>query len=288
MMKFAKQGARLFIPDGKPEQEAFSRITHLAVGAHQDDIEFMAYHGILTCYRQPGKCFAGVTCTNGAGSPRDGVYGSCANEEMMAIRHDEQNEAARIGQYGFMAQLFYSSKEIRDGTQTAVVDDLEAILRTAQPEVLYTHNPADKHDTHVAVMLALIEAARRLPGDMRPKQFLGCEVWRALDWLQDDEKVLCDVSGRDHLAHALMGVYDSQIAAGKRYDLATMGRRRANATYFESHGVDKIEMLSYAFNLLPLLADDTKDVAAHVVAAIRRFEADVRGRLSLRAVRNPA
>jgi len=287
-MKFNKPGASLFIPDGKPETEAFSRVTHLAVGAHQDDIEFMAYQGILTCYRQPGKCFAGVTCTNGAGSPRAGVYANCSDEEMMAIRRGEQNEAARIGQYGFMAQLFYTSKEIRDPTQTAVVDDLEAILRAARPEVLYTHNPADKHDTHVAVMLALIEAARRLPRELRPKQFLGCEVWRALDWLMDDEKVICDVGGRDHLAHAVMGVYDSQIAGGKRYDLATMGRRRANATYFESHGVDKVELLSYAFDLSPLLADDTLDVAGHVAGAIRRFEADVRKRLSLRTACNPA
>ena len=48
-MKFSKQGSCLFIPDGKPVDEAFSRVTHLAVGAHQDDIEFMAFHGALTC-----------------------------------------------------------------------------------------------------------------------------------------------------------------------------------------------------------------------------------------------
>jgi len=284
-MKFSKQGAFLFIPDWKPESEAFSRVTHLAVGAHQDDIEFMAFHGVLTCYRQPGKSFAGVTCTNGAGSPRAGVYADCSDEDMMAIRRGEQNEAARIGQYGFMAQLFYSSKEIRDAAQTAVVDDLEAILRAAQPEVLYTHNPADKHDTHVAVMLALVEAVRRLPRNQRPKQFLGCEVWRDLDWVQDNEKVICDVSGREHLAMALMGVYDSQIAGGKRYDLATMGRRRAHATYFESHGVDKIEMQNFAFDLTPLLNDDTLTPRALVTAAIERFQDDVVKRLGVRAAR---
>ena len=284
-MKFSKQGSCLFIPDGKPVDEAFSRVTHLAVGAHQDDIEFMAFHGALTCYRQPDKWFAGVTCTNGAGSPRAGVYADCSDEDMMMIRREEQNEAARIGQYGFMAQLFYSSKEIRDATQTAVVDDLEAILKAAQPEVLYTHNPADKHDTHVAVMLALLEAVRRLPRGQRPKKFLGCEVWRDLDWLPDNEKVVCDVSQREHLAMALMGVYDSQIAGGKRYDLATIGRRRAHATYFESHGVDKIEMQNFAFDLTPLLEDDSLTPAALIEATIGRFRDEVVKRLGVRAAR---
>ena len=48
-----------------------------------------------------------------------------------------------------------------------------------------------------------------------------------------------DVSGRDNLAAAMNGVFDSQIAGGKRYDLATIGRRAANATFFESHATDQ-------------------------------------------------
>lgn len=287
-MKFAKPEATLFIPDGTTEAAACARVTHLAVGAHQDDIEFMAFHGILACYRQPGRCFAGVTCTNGSGSPRAGVYADCSDAEMMAIRHGEQDEAARIGQYGFMAQLAYASRELRDAGNRAPVDDLESILRAAHPDVLYTHNPADKHDTHVAVLQALIEAVRRLPRELRPRQFLGCEVWRGLDWMVDSEKVICDVGGRDHLAQALMGVFDSQIAGGKRYDLATMGRRRANATYFESHGVDKVEQLAYAFDLSPLLTNDTLNVVDLVGEAIRSFERDVGKRLAQRAGRSPA
>ncbi|MDD5704693.1 MAG: PIG-L family deacetylase [Kiritimatiellae bacterium] len=281
-MKLSKPEATLFIPDGLPEPEALSRTTHLAVGAHQDDIEFMAFHGILTCYRQAGKRFAGITCTNGAGSPRAGVYTDCSDADMMAIRRGEQNEAARIGHYGFMAQLAYTSKELKDPVNPAPVNDLEALLRSSRPEVVYTHNPADKHDTHVAVMLALIEALRRLPKTQRPQRLLGCEVWRDLDWMPDADKVALDVSGRDHLAMSLMGVFDSQIAGGKRYDLATMGRRRAHATYAESHGVDKVELLTYAMDLSPLLADDSLDVGAYVADLIRRFEGDVRQRLALR------
>jgi LmbE family N-acetylglucosaminyl deacetylase len=284
-MRFTKPEATFFVPDGRPPAEALARTTHLAVGAHQDDIEIMAFHGILSCFRRPGRGFAAVTCTNGAGSPRAGLYAGCSDAVMMAIRHAEQDEAARIGQYAFMAQLFFSSREVKDPANPALVDDLEALLAACRPETVYTHNPADKHDTHVAVTMATVEALRRLPREKRPRRLLGGEVWRDLDWLPDAEKVALDVSGRDHLAMALMGVFDSQIAGGKRYDLATMGRRRAHATYAESHGVDTADSLAYAMDLTPLLEDDSLPVAELVGGLIRRFEAEVRGRLGARGGR---
>ena len=63
-------------------------------------------------------------------------------------------------------------------------------------------------------------------------------MWRDLDWLNDDDKQVLNVEAHENLAAALLGVFDSQIAGGKRYDLATMGRRRAHATYHASHGTD--------------------------------------------------
>jgi hypothetical protein len=56
---------------------------------------------------------------------------------------------------------------------------------------------------------------------------LGCEVWRDLDWLLDSDKVALDSSAKPELAAALLKVFDSQISGGKRYDLATLGRRAA-------------------------------------------------------------
>ncbi|OVE77043.1 PIG-L family deacetylase, partial [bacterium E08(2017)] len=64
----------IFIPGNIDLDEAVSRTTHLAIGAHQDDIEIMAYHGIASCYRQVDKWFSGVTVTDGSGSPRSGEY----------------------------------------------------------------------------------------------------------------------------------------------------------------------------------------------------------------------
>ena len=58
-----------------------------------------------------------------------------------------------------------------------------------------------------------------------------------------------------------------------------MGRRRANATYFESHGVDVTTGMSYAMDLTPLVFDLVKDIPAFVQEFIQRFEQDVAGRL---------
>ena len=281
-MKLHNPTADIFVPDGQPVAAALSRITHLGIGAHQDDLEFMAFHGIVSCFACQDKWFGGVTCTNGSGSSRIGPYANCTDAQMMAIRRQEQKTAAVIGQYGAMLQLDYPSSAIKSSTDTALRDDLQQIIAAAQPEIVYTHNPADKHDTHIGVVVAALEAMRALPREQRPKKVWGCEVWRNLDWLPDAEKVVMNVSGRDNLAAALNGVFDSQIAGGKRYDLATSGRRSANATFFESHATDQATQLVFGMDLTPLVTKETADIADYVCDYIATLEADVRQRLSKR------
>jgi hypothetical protein len=120
------------------------------------------------------------------------------------------------------------------------------------------------------------------PCEKRPQQVIGCEVWRNLDWLMDAEKVLMDVSGQDNLAAALNGIFDSQIAGGKRYDLATLGRRKANATFFESHATDKATQLIFGMDLTPLVADESRDIVEYVCCHIEKFKTDVRKKLDKR------
>jgi len=134
-----------------------------------------------------------------------------------------------------------------------VSDDLGAILSIARPEVVYTHNLADKHDTHVAVALRVIAAVRRMPAADRPRRILGCEVWRGLDWLDDADKVALAVDRHGTLPADLLTVFESQIAGGKRYDLASLGRRLANATFFDSHAVDASGAVVFSMDLTPLL-----------------------------------
>jgi LmbE family N-acetylglucosaminyl deacetylase len=281
-MKLHQSTAEVFVPDGEPVAEALRRVTHLGIGAHQDDLEFMAFHGILNCFTSEKKSFGGVTCTNGSGSSRTGPYANLTDAQMMVIRRGEQNAAATIGRYGVMLQLDYPSSAVKSPTDTRVKEDLKEILAATRPEIVYTHNLADKHDTHIGVVIAALQAMRELPRDQRPQRVWGCEVWRNLDWLPDTDKVLMDVSGRDNLAAALNGVFDSQIAGGKRYDLATAGRRASNATFFESHATDKATQLIFGMDFTPLVVDETADVADYVCGFIRKFEADVREKLTKR------
>jgi LmbE family N-acetylglucosaminyl deacetylase len=281
-MKLHQSSAQIFVPDGKPVTDALKRITHLGIGAHQDDLEFMAFHGILECFASKSKWFGGVTCTNGAGSARTGKFKKFTDEQMMAVRRREQNQAAKLGGYGVMIQLDYPSSAVKSATDPSLKNDLKKILAATKPEIIYTHNPADKHDTHIGVVIAALQAMRELPRGQRPKKVIGCEVWRNLDWLNDAEKVLMDVSGHDNLAAALNGVFDSQIAGGKRYDLATLGRRAANATFFESHATDKSNQLIFGMDLTPVVADETKDILNFVCGFIDRFNADVKTKLSKR------
>jgi LmbE family N-acetylglucosaminyl deacetylase len=281
-MNFHNPAADIFIPDGQPRDAALARITHLGIGAHQDDLEFMAFHGIEACYHSDAEWFGGVTCTNGSGSARTGEYARYTDEEMMAIRCEEQRQAAVLGRYAAMIQLDYASTVARDAADPRLKDDLKAILAATQPRVVYTHNPADKHETHIAVVVPVIQAIRELPRAQRPEAVHGCEVWRNLDWMPDAEKIVHDVSGHDNLAAALNGVFDSQIAGGKRYDLAVMGRRRANATFFESHGVDHSDALAFAMDLTPLVHDDALDILEYVTGFIDRFRADVVAKLGKR------
>jgi hypothetical protein len=146
--------------------------------------------------------------------------------------------------------------------------------------VVYLHNLADKHDTHVAVAMRSIRALRAVRDDLMPTRVYGCEVWRDLDWLADDDKQILPVSARANIAASLVGVFDSQVTGGKRYDLATAGRRLAHATYYASHGTDQESALSFAMDLTPLVADPTLDIAEYVLGYVDRFREDVVKRMS--------
>jgi LmbE family N-acetylglucosaminyl deacetylase len=279
-MNFNLETAEIFIPDGLKAEEALARTTHLAIGAHQDDLEIMAYDGILQCFQRDDKWFCGVVVTDGSGSPRAGVYSDYSDEEMRAVRRKEQRKAAIVGEYGAQVFLDYPSSAIKDGTNQQPVQDLARMLDAAQPEIVYTHNLADKHDTHVGVALKVIEAIRSLPADSRPQKVYGCEMWRDLDWLIDADKIAFDVSKHESLQASLLGVFDSQISGGKRYDLATIGRRRAHATYFASHETDFSTSMIFAMDLTPLIYDPELEILTYTLEFIQRFAEDISGRFA--------
>ncbi|MBZ5544126.1 MAG: PIG-L family deacetylase [Acidobacteriia bacterium] len=279
-MLFHNPNSEVYAPDGSPGDLALLRTTHLAIGAHQDDLEIMAWHGILECFGNSEQSFTGVTVTNGAGSARDGVYAHFTDEQMQAVRRVEQKKAAFVGEFSAHVFLDYTSGEVKDGKNAHVVEDLKKLIAAAKPRVIYTHNLADKHDTHVGVVLRVIRALRELPADERPERLYGCEVWRNLDWMNDKDKVVFDVSAHENLAASLVGIFDSQIAGGKRYDIATLGRRRANATYFESHATDVATSVIFGIDLTPLIADASIDPNTYIQSFINRFAEEVTNRIA--------
>jgi LmbE family N-acetylglucosaminyl deacetylase len=278
-MKFNLNTAELFIPDGLPVEEALARTTHLCLAAHQDDIEIMAANPIITCFQQKDLWFTGVVVTDGRGSPRDDLYKDYSDEDMRVVRFKEQKKAAFIGEYAAQILLDYPSKMIKDGSNKLAVEDTVKILKATRPQFVYTHNLADKHDTHVGVALKVIEAVRQLPKDEQPHKLYGCEVWRDLDWMTDADKVPFDCTAHENLQMALVAIFDSQICGGKRYDLATMGRRKAHATYFASHGTDVTTGLSFGMDLTPLIADPGKDPGDYAHDYIQRFAQEVAQRI---------
>ena len=278
-MKLHQPSAEIFVPDGLDAASALKRTTHMAIAAHQDDIEIMSAAPILECFQNQEKWFTGVVVTDGRGSPRDDLYKAYSDEEMRLVRFKEQKKAAVVGEFAAQILLDHPSKAVKDAKNLDPVEDIAEILRAAHPQVVFTHNLADKHDTHVGTALKTLAAIRSLPLGERPQKLYGCEVWRDLDWLMDSDKIGMDLTQRESLQAALLGVFDSQIAGGKRYDLASMGRRRANATYFASHGVDLTSGMSYAMDLTPLVQDPHIEPAVFVQEFIQRFALDVTDRL---------
>ena len=243
--------AKVFYKDG--DEKYLAKTTDLCFSAHQDDIEIMAYGPIAKCYRDKDNWFTGVVITDGAGSPRSGIYENYTNDEMKLIRIEEQRNAGVVGEYAATILLGYPSSVVKGKEKSDIKEDIKAIIREAKPETIYVHNLADKHATHVACAVTVLDAIRELEKEYRPNKILGLEVWRGLDWMVDSEKVCLDTSKYPNVEAAVLGVYDSQISGGKRYDLAAVGRRLANATFFESHDVDDMTSMSYAMDLTPLM-----------------------------------
>jgi hypothetical protein len=179
-----------------------------------------------------------------------------------------------LGRYAIQLQLAHPSRVVKSPGDPGVASDLDLIFGGCAAQVVYLHNPADKHDTHVAVFLRCLEALRRLPPARRPRRVLGCEVWRDLDWLVDADKVALD-AGR----HPALALDLPQVAGGKRYDLATIGRRQAHATFHTSHATDRMAGITWAMDLTPLVQDPTLCPEAYTLGYLARLQSDVRDRI---------
>jgi LmbE family N-acetylglucosaminyl deacetylase len=264
-VQLSRPEADVCVPDGGTLEAALDRTTHLAIGAHADDLEIMAWHGI----RAGDADFAGVVCTDGRSAPRGGAHATLSDDALRELRRAEQRRTAEAGGYAAVLQLDHRSEGLRSGGDPAVEADLAAILAAAQPRVVYTHNPMDAHVTHVAVCVATIAAIRSLPARQRPRTLLGCEVWRGLDWLDEDATAL-PLEDEDAWAAAIAH-YESQIEGGRPYPRGAVGRARANAVFGESHETGGETPTWLAIDLTPVIRPGGDDLESFVFGHLERF-----------------
>lgn len=255
-----------------PKNRNVGKVKYLAISAHQDDVEIMAYHGIGKGYRSKKYSFAAVVTSDGAGSARTNEFKDYTDEMMKEVRYKEQKEASEIGHYNVLYLLKHPSSQIKDPKDEEIINQYVEIIKELKPEIIYTHNILDKHPTHLGVVCKVIMAIRRLPKEIRPKHVYAMEVWRDLDWVNDEDKIAFDVSYNKKLQRDILNVFKSQIIGGKRYDLATVGRRYANATYAQSHSVDAMKMISFGIKLDPLFKNEKLSIAEFAKGFIDRFE----------------
>ena len=260
-----------YAPDGMPFPTALARTRRLAVVAHPDDAEVMALSAIAR--GAAGEPFALVVCTDGAGAPTRRV-----DPDLGARRRAEQRRAAELGDYAALLQLGYPSVDVRGDAHGTLTERLVSIIADAAPDELLTHAPTDRHPTHVAVSVATVAAARRLPAATRPGRVLGFEVWGGLDWLTGAHRVAADASGARALGRRVLGAHRSQLA-GKAYDRAAEGRRAANATFADPRSLDAATALELAFDLTPAIRDGGPSLGALVDLAFAAAAAAARGPL---------
>jgi LmbE family N-acetylglucosaminyl deacetylase len=277
-MKLNQKNAFVWTPEGISEEEALARTTHLSIGAHPDDLEFMSYHGIASCYEKKDQFFTGIVVTDGAGSVKSGPYAAMTPQEMSQVRIQEQKKAAEMGKFNALIMLQYPSSQVQTmipWQQRGWVQEIAGLMSKARPQILYSHNPFDKHPTHLAVILPLIRWVQTLSADQRPQKFYGCEVWRGLDWLLDPDRVELSFSGQEALAEKLNRLFPSQTDAGKNYPEAIRGRRIANATFKNPHSTDPATQLELAMDLTPLMEKKENEIFDYLKAYLDRFTEEV-------------
>ncbi len=281
-MKLQHPNAFVYIPSGEGIDLALSRTTHLSIGAHPDDLEFMSFHGISACYEKSDAFFTGIVVTDGAGSVKSGPCAGMSAKELIEIRAQEQKKAAAIGKFNALIMLQYESSDLKSTLpidQRSWIQDLQSLFALCRPKTVYSHNPFDKHPTHLAVILPLIQFLQSLPPSQKPERLYGCEVWRGLDWVLEADRISLPLKEHEALSEALNRIFVSQIDAGKNYAEAIRGRRIANATFTNPHSTDPAPQMELALDLTLLMHQSPDQLLPYFQSMLHRFESELLGNI---------
>ena len=271
---------QIWMPNRKSLEQLRKETTHLGICAHSDDLEVIAFDGIIKHFKDKRSNFFGIVVSDNQGRPIHPKYKSSSLSKVQKIREEEQIKAARLGEYAGLAFLRYPSSKIKDAKyKEKIKEKIKEIVSFLRPSIIYTHSLFDRHSTHVAVSLRAIEALRGLNKNKRTDKLYGVEVWGGLDWLSDKDKVIFDVSGYEELASNLLKVYHSQIFGSHRYDIAVLSKRKANAIYHKTHQFSKSTSLIFAMDLTQLVKNKRLNVKKYFKSHINAFSDNVFCRL---------
>ena len=218
---------------------------YLGIVAHFDDLELCCLPAIKQCYKNKDDQFYGLICT-------------CNSD--YHIRWKEQVKAAKFGKYEAVHSFSYDSSILKidnQPKQELLKAQLLNSINTIKPDVIWTHNPFDKHRTHQIISNYVIEAVRNRD-PYKLYGFFGGEVWRDLDWISDYRKKRFVIDGFEKKALKLIKYFKSQLNKGRRFDEAFLGRLRANATFGKSGQEDEARYVYHAMDLMPINSKSTK------------------------------
>lgn len=261
----------------KPKDANTKIVKNIVIAAHKDDGEMIGIKAIDDSFKKD-ESLVMIILTNGSGCPRIGEYASISDEDMVEIRTAEQKRAAEIGRYNTLYLLDYSSKLVQEKDKKIKQEIVEILNRYPNVENIYIHNPFDRHKTHVATCEISVQAIKEVYSHGRLpnlKKVLGVEIWRCLDWLPDNFKVVIDTSGSEFLSQNIMSVFVSQNLA-KKYDEAIIARRLANATFNSSHESNAYTSLTYAIDLIGVVTNVNKKLLDLLTNVLDLFEKNLR------------
>ena len=249
-------------------------VKFVCICAHPDDCEIMAIDGIQRGYRASKYTFACVVTTDGADSERSGRYAKATDKRMIQVVMSEQKRAANIGRYHSVYFMNYTSEEARDQENEDIINDYVQIIKELKPRIIYTHSILDRHPTHVAVAIKVINALRTMKKGDQPKVLYGCESERNLDWINPSKVVTFNVSKNLRLQRQLITVHKSSNMS-RDYVNAAIGRRLVNAVFNRDEKKKNAKLTAKAINMTTLLRRKEFPIKRYAMSFIDDLYSDI-------------
>lgn len=166
-LEILKHSQPLFALPALVEKPEGARV--LVIAPHQDD-ETLGCGGTLRKHHLAGDAITVVFMTDGSrgDSESRGVTGAT----LISLRQQEARDAAAV--IGIGECLFLGNQDTQLQYSDETVGQLDAIVQSREPDVVYAPSPFETHRDHMEACLIAAAALARYP---RPVQVYLYEIW---------------------------------------------------------------------------------------------------------------